>query len=333
LNDFAASAFSSLLSARQRAEMMSGASLGRWKLDQIISSGGFSVVYRASHPELGEGAVKVLAFDLALQAGICTLFHREIRILKTLTDDPAVQFVPRIYDAEINNGRGLAWIAMQYIEGETLGAWLKSRMTSAIQLTDILEILRGVLTALGAVENAYRAGMNRSPPRNEDSNSPEQCIVHGDIKPSNILIHKGKNRLSAWLLDFGVARIYKPFERDLHRQTSSILTVENKPLTVDYASPEMLVPRPSLDQRSDVFQVGLVAYEMITGHSYWQTWPHAEADLTMSNCPEWLKSVLCKALDWNRDRRFRDATGFLHALDVYARSNMPRPRLDQHSRQ
>ena len=317
MNGFEADAFASILPPRQRASNLEGTTLGNWKLvEKLSSSGGFGVVYKACHArkEMGDAAVKVFAFDMHENPEIRTIFDREIAILKKLTDARDVQGVPRIYDADVESS-GLPWIAMQYIEGQPLDKWLQeARLETRRPLKrEIVRILTDILAALATVQQAFtRISREATDPARL---KPEVGIVHRDLKPSNVIVESSGSGVRAWVLDFGVARILQPAAGALQIPLAATTTVTTSMLTAEYASPEMLVPRPAVDHRSDIFQVGQIAFELVTGERYWNAWPNRNSKLAAAKYPWWLKRAIRRALQWDRERRFSSARQFLLAMD------------------
>ena len=164
-----------------------------------------------------------------LQAGLEARFARERDILASL-EHP---HIARLYDAGVDR-QGLPYLAMEYVQGAPLTDWCDA------QRLGIPERLGLFLQVLEAVQYAH-----------------ENKVIHRDLKPSNILVtESGQVRL----LDFGVARLLEGEETDQPALTS----VYGRALTPDYASPELLRGDP-IDARSDVYSLGVLLYELLTG--------------------------------------------------------------------
>ncbi|HWB54997.1 MAG TPA: protein kinase [Tepidisphaeraceae bacterium] len=317
MGEFSTNAFDLILPARERAASLEGATLGNWKLlEKFSSSGGFGIVYKARHlqAEMGDAAVKVFAFDTNDYPEICDVFAREIAVLKNLTDARAVVGVPRIYDAGIEPG-GLPWIAMQFVGGQPLDKWLAGANRTEGQpcTAEIRQILADILKALATVQKASPK-TKRKQSGGEKITIRGEGIIHRDIKPSNIMIERTDSGLRAWLLDFGIAQILRPSPSVLQPQASNTSSVAANAITIEYASPEMLAPHQAVDSRSDIFQVGLTAFELLTGCRYWDIWPIQDAELNSAKYPQWLKGVVRRALCWDRERRFQSAREFLKSI-------------------
>ena len=203
------------------------AALGpQYVVEERLGSGGFAVVFLVLDQSLGRRlAVKVLSPDMALSRSGLERFHREAASIARLSH-------PNIVPLHFAGQHGdLVYLAMQYVEGETLADRLAREGRMAIN--DVVRILREVASAL---DLAHRRG-----------------IVHRDIKPANILLERDSGR--ALVTDFGVARV-----ADQSGLTTAGLVVG----TPAYFSPEQ-VGGVTSDQRSDLYSLGLVAYEMLAG--------------------------------------------------------------------
>jgi serine/threonine protein kinase/Tol biopolymer transport system component len=211
--------------------------LGHYRIESKIGEGGMGVVYRAYDSHLHRPiAIKTLASGaIPDQEGI-RRFIQEARAASALNHPNIVH----VYD--IGESDGVAYIAMEYVQGETLrremghkALPLKKALKYAIQITD-------------ALSKAHAAG-----------------IVHRDLKPSNIMVtEEGQIKV----LDFGLAKLTEPQERTELAATRTIepdCTEEGKVMgTTGYMSPEQAEGR-KVDARSDIFSLGSVIYEMITG--------------------------------------------------------------------
>jgi formylglycine-generating enzyme required for sulfatase activity/predicted Ser/Thr protein kinase len=203
------------------------AALGQqYVVEERLGSGGFAVVFLVLDQSLGRRlAVKVLSPDMALSRSGLERFHREAASIARLSH-------PNIVPLHFAGQQGdLVYLAMQYVEGETLAD--RVAREGRMPINDVVKILREVASAL---DLAHRRG-----------------IVHRDIKPANILLERESGR--ALVTDFGVARV-----ADQSGLTTAGLVVG----TPAYFSPEQ-VGGVTSDQRSDIYSLGLVAYEMLAG--------------------------------------------------------------------
>lgn len=194
---------------------------------QVLGKGGMGVVYLAEEKALGRKvAVKVVSEAFAQTSGAMARFRREARAMATVEHPNIV----RIYS--LGDIGSTTYFAMEYIEGELLAD--RIRRLSRLSLPESLQILKQVVQALNAAW--------------------ARKIVHRDIKPSNILLDQAHN---AHVADFGLA---KPI--DMKEET---LSGEGAVLgTPHYVSPEQALGH-AVDFRSDIYSLGIVFYEMLTG--------------------------------------------------------------------
>jgi serine/threonine protein kinase/tetratricopeptide (TPR) repeat protein len=200
-----------------------------YRLIEKIGEGGMGEVFRAEDLKLGRSvAIKLVTARALLGASARERLVREARAAAAL-QHPHIVSVYAIESAE-----GLDFIAMEYVEGETLHARLARGPLAPAQ---VFKVGAQVASALAA---AHRAG-----------------IIHRDIKPANILLTPGGD---AKVLDFGLAKAIVPIAEDA-------LTREGVPLgTVAYMSPEQSRGE-ALDARTDIFSLGSVLYEAATGQA------------------------------------------------------------------
>jgi serine/threonine protein kinase/TolB-like protein len=208
-----------------------GARVGPYELIRLLGAGGMAQVWLARR---ADGAFKR---DVALKLPTLThlrtdleqRFARERDILASL-EHP---HIARFYDAGIDPN-GLPYVAMEYVQGKPLTEWCDAHR---LGISARLELLMQVL---GGVQYAH-----------------EKHVIHRDLKPSNILVtESGQVRL----LDFGVAKLLETQEAEQTPLTS----IYGRALTPDYASPELLRGDP-VDARADVYSLGVLLYELLTG--------------------------------------------------------------------
>ena len=209
-----------------------GARVGPYELIRLLGSGGMAEVWLARR---ADGAFKR---DVALKLPLLTRrrkdlaqrFAHERDILASL-EHPNIA---RFYDAGVD-ADGLPYLSMEYVQGQTLMAWCD---TESLGIPERLALFSQVLDA---VKYAH-----------------EKHVIHRDLKPSNILVtESGQVRL----LDFGVAKLLQDEGSWDQTQLSGVY---GQALTPDYASPELLSGGP-VDPRSDVYSLGMVLYELLSG--------------------------------------------------------------------
>jgi TolB-like protein len=261
-----------------------GERVGAYELLRPLGAGGMAEVWLASR---ADGAFeRQVALKIPRLRGMPTemaeRFARECRILATLE----VPNIARLYDAGVD-ATGVPYIAMEFVQGEPLVDWCDARKF------DIPARIRLFIQVLDAVSYAHR-----------------RQILHRDLKPSNILVtEQGEVRL----LDFGVARLLQGDAEG----TSSVTQSWGRALTPAYASPELLRGEP-VDLRSDIYSLGVVLHELLTGVRP-GCQPTGATDATQSRALTGaLREAVTKALGPEPAGRYADAAGFAEALRPFA---------------
>ena len=267
-----------------------GEQLGAYELLRPLGFGGMAEVWLACR--------KDGAFDRQVALKIPRLRGRPIEMTARFALEcnllAALEYpgIARLYDAGVDVG-GWPYIAMEYVQGEPLVAWCNARGLDAVARIQVF------LQVLDAV--AYAHGHQ---------------VIHRDLKPSNILVtEQGQVRL----LDFGVARLLQP-ETD----GVSLTRAYGLAVTPEYASPELL-RRDPIDLRSDIYSLGVVLHELLTGVR-----PAASGE-SAGNLGAGLREVVMKALRPNPGDRHPDAASFAAALrpflDANAHEQSRRPKV------
>jgi serine/threonine protein kinase len=269
--------------ATGRFDTLVGSQVAGYRIEALIGRGGMGAVYRAQEQRLGRSvALKVIAPELAQDDRFRERFLSESRIAGSL-EHPHVIPIYRAGDDE-----GLLFLAMRYVEGTDLAKLLAEEM--AIESRRALELLSQVAEALDAAH--------------------EQGLVHRDVKPSNVLIAGAAGREHCYLADFGLTKRVG----SLSGATAAGEIVG----TLDYVAPEQITGAP-LDERADVYSLGCVLYECLTGQPAFPRatdvallWAHVhEEPLAASKArpelPRQLDPVLARALAKEPDGRFRTA--------------------------
>ncbi|HXI32045.1 MAG TPA: serine/threonine-protein kinase [Vicinamibacterales bacterium] len=212
--------------------LVSGSRLGRYEVGALIASGSTGDVYRARDTQLDRPvAVKVLAGALTGDAGRLARFFNEARTTALISHPNIVT----VYD--VGSAAGRPFVVSELLEGETLGARIgRGRLPVEGAMTCALEIAHGLIAA-------HHLG-----------------VVHRDLKPENIFVSRDGHLK---ILDFGLATCGHEAPGVLHDDTKS--TQPGTILgTVGYMSPEQ-VRGGIADERSDIFSLGVILYEMIAG--------------------------------------------------------------------
>ena len=261
---------------------------GRYRLDQEIARGGMATVWRAEDPLLARSvAIKTLDSELGEDEAVRTRFRREAVVAAAVAHPNIVA----TYDTGEDDG--IAYIVMELVEGATL--------RHAIDLHGALPPARSA--DIGAqVADALAAAHARG-------------LVHRDIKPSNVLVQlDGRVKVT----DFGIAKVTDAPHEDLTRAGNVMGTAR-------YLAPEQL-EGTAVDERADVYSLGLVMYEMLTGQSPFGADSEiatAVARLTTTappiaqvrgNVPPGLAHVVERAMERDPDRRWPNAAAMRDAL-------------------
>lgn len=209
---------------------------GRFRIVNFIAAGGMGEIYKAEDLLLDRVvALKFLPKELAEDRDSLERLRREAKAASALNHPN----ICTVYDFGEDSGR--AFIAMEYLEGETLSARIKKGPLL------VAEALKIAIAVAGALSTAHRKG-----------------IVHRDLKPGNIMLTEG----GAMLLDFGLAKYERPMMSA--EESLTVLTGDAQVVgTLPYMSPEQLHGL-EVDARGDIFSFGAVLYEMLTGKRAFQ---------------------------------------------------------------
>jgi eukaryotic-like serine/threonine-protein kinase len=206
---------------------MSLTRLGRYQLENEIGRGGFATVYKGVDPLIGR-MVAVKAVFLTDDSDPDQQ-ERRLRLYREAQSAGSLnhQNIVAVYD--IGEENNVAYIAMEFVDGENLETWLSHNPIPS--MGDTLDIIRQIAVALG-----FAASYG---------------IVHRDVKPGNVILAEG---LKVKVTDFGVAKL-----------AASVFTLPGRILgTPSYMSPEQ-AQGLSVDARSDIFSLGAIFYRMVTG--------------------------------------------------------------------
>lgn len=267
---------------------MSKRMIGPFELGAKVGAGGMGVVYRAVYTKTGMPcAIKVLSPDVNDSPQVQQRFEREIAILKKLQHPHIVRYYG---GGKVGSQR---FYAMELVEGGSLEAHLKQH--KKLPWEEVLIFSRQIAEAL---EHAHTAG-----------------VIHRDLKPANLLIDRhGKIKLT----DFGIAR----------DTTATALTAAGKTVgTYAYMAPEQIRGKPPVDRRTDLYALGCVMFEMLTGETpfdgdnagellvkHLQEEPIRVTSLE-PDVPIWLEDLIFRLLEKDPDNRIFDALALQMAID------------------
>jgi len=282
---------------------MIGQTISHYRIVEQLGAGGMGVVFKAQDSRLERAvALKFLPEKLAQQPQALERFRREARAASAL-NHPGIC---TIYDIGEQDGR--AFIAMEFIDGETLRNHIHGK---ALPVEELLELGIQIAEALDAAHS--------------------EGIIHRDIKPANIFVTK---RGRAKVLDFGLAKLVPKgvaiADADSGGDTSSSTSTSTSIAgiisgTPSYMSPEQ-VRGDALDARTDIFSLGLVLYEMATGRQAFGggtggaiieavlTRPPVSVRSINTEIPLALEVIIDKALRKDREQRYQHAAELLADL-------------------
>lgn len=274
----------------------------RYRLDREIGRGASGAVWVADDDQLRRRvAIKLLRLDLMSDPELCARFEREGRHIAKLQSPHAVQ----VYDAGVDGAQ--PYIVMELLEGESLDARLRRHPLLPV------EVATGILTDVAkGLRAMHSAG-----------------LVHRDLKPANVFLALDSDRELAKLVDFGLSHVVQPKGNDAVSHGTGIL---GTPL---YMSPEQITGG-RVDQRTDVWALGVLAYEMLTGEHPFQSeqLPLLREKIRTAGFirPSQVAPALGAAFDEfferalavNPDARFQSATQFAAELKQLTSSGGPR---------
>jgi serine/threonine protein kinase/tetratricopeptide (TPR) repeat protein len=292
-----------LTSASAANLLSSGTHLGRYEIVSFIGSGGMGQVYLARDTQLNRKvAVKILAPALALDERGLRRFEKEARAASALNHPNILT----IY--EFGSANGLQYIASEYVEGPTLRHKLGG---GPLPLSAAIDIAIQIARALDA---AHVTG-----------------IVHRDIKPENIVI-RADNFVK--VVDFGIAKLSESQSQQGIYPPSLALSVSISHAGMVVGSARYMSPEQArgqaVDSRSDIFSLGVVLYEMVSGKCPFdgETVSDVIAEILkgtprcltqiLPDAPPELKSIVDKAMARDREARYQSAQEMLTDLDEFA---------------
>jgi putative nucleotidyltransferase with HDIG domain len=273
-----------------------GTVIQHYRIVTELGSGGMGTVYFAEHTLIGRrAAIKVLHPDVSSNEEIVSRFFTEAKAVNAIRH-------PNIVDiTDFGQAESVYFIIMEMLEGETLGARLEA--VKRFDEPTTARIIGQVASAVGAVN--------------------EQGIVHRDLKPENIFLTNHPDYPDfVKVLDFGVVKLMGAPPAATHKTRPGAAIG-----TPAYMSPEQCIGDAKLDHRSDIYSLGVVAYEMLagappfTGDSLEVMMGHARGALVppRERAPalsEAINQVVVRALAKKAADRFATMRDFKHALEV-----------------
>jgi len=265
---------------------------GKYEVISELGRGGMGTVYRVCHLELGASfALKILHPQGSDEADSVGRFYHEARIMARLRHPNIVKVFDMGQDGDSY------YFAMEYVQGRNLNQILKQE--GPLPFDRVLAVSRQIGQALAYAHNQH-------PP-----------VIHRDIKPHNILIEDDTARVV--VMDFGIAKLLGS-QQTQHTRTGLFIGI------LAYGAPEQLRSDIAIDNRADIFSLGLVMYEMIAGHRFFagltqeeiigkQLYDPGEYLPSFERpVPSPLRKLVAKAMAKDRDRRYTQVAELLATL-------------------
>jgi serine/threonine protein kinase len=275
---------------------------GKYVIERVIGVGGLGVVVAAKHIALEQSvAIKYLLPAAQMTPTFVERFIREARLAASIKSE----HVARVYDVATHEC-GVPYIVMEHLVGRDLRSLLEE---GPIPTPDAVDFL---LQACEALAEAHRAG-----------------IVHRDLKPDNFFLASGPGgRASIKLLDFGISKM--TFAGGDSGNSRQLTGNTDRFGTPDYMSPEHLRATASVDARADVWSLGVVLFECLTGKVPFEgsdfpqlcvsilTSPPLALHDALPEAPPELEAVIARCLEKEPEKRFQNIGELAEALAPYA---------------
>jgi tRNA A-37 threonylcarbamoyl transferase component Bud32 len=272
--------------------------LGPYQLGDLIGRGGMAEVYRAIHLDTERTvAIKLLRAEQANTGEFRIRFEREAQTVSALRHPNIIELLD-FGVAEEDHARGAHYMVMEYIDGLNLSDYLRDK--GRLSLDEATALLQDIA---GALDYAHTQG-----------------IVHRDIKPSNVLLRPANGAgVQGVLTDFGIAKI---------RGVGTAITKTGMVGTLDYISPEQIREARDVDGRTDLYSLGVMAYQLLTGQLPFQAsnpaavliahlqQPPPHPRKFAPDLPETAVNALLQALAKEPEKRPSSAGAFVQALKI-----------------
>jgi len=275
---------------------------GKFRIERVLGQGGMGIVVAATHLQLDERvALKFLLPEALSNPEAVERFAREARAAVKIKSE----HVARVSDVGTLES-GSPYMVMEYLQGEDLAAWV--RRSGAIAVPEAIEFL---LQACEAIAEAHALG-----------------IVHRDLKPANLFVtRRVDGSVCIKVLDFGISKLSSPGAPEFDMTRTN--TVMGSPL---YMSPEQMSSTRNVDMRTDIWALGVILYESLTGRVPFEaeTMPQLCGMILQDpprpmrelrpELPVVLQEVIFRCLEKNRDHRFNNVAELAYALAPFGPS-------------
>lgn len=300
---------------------LTGQQLQHWRLEKVLGEGAMARVYLATDERTGaKAALKVLKQEHLDDAEHVQRFIQEVRAVEAISN-PHIVKVNEFGDVPFPSGQRVVFCAMELLEGQALSDAMNHEAFGVVRAVRIAQQTARALHA------AHQIG-----------------VVHRDVKPENLFLMRDGAQEFVKVLDFGVAKLLKPLGNLPKVGTKAGIVVG----TPEYMAPEQALGTGT-DPRVDVYAVGLVLYELLSGEQPFkgETFgklvleiaqtpvpPLPEKTRAGERLPPGLAAVVLKCLEKQPDARFSSAAELADALEPFAtprwsRSQMPAVRVNE----
>jgi serine/threonine-protein kinase len=277
-----------------------GKSVGNYRITAKLGEGGMGAVYMGEHPLIGKRvAVKVLLEELASNEEIVSRFFNEAKAVNDIGHQNIVDIVDFGKMPTGHGGPDIVYFVMEFLDGESLASRVRK---GGVSMQETLHIMSQCCSALSASHN--------------------KKIVHRDLKPDNIyLCPRGNDKNFVKILDFGIAKLTGDSGQSMKTRTGLVIG------TPTYMSPEQCEGKGHIDHRSDVYSLGVVMYELLTGRvpfpgdgfgevlvAHLTRTPENPSALNPDIPPE-IEALVLHAIEKDKNRRFQDMAEFQAAIE------------------
>jgi serine/threonine-protein kinase len=271
---------------------------GKYRVERVLGAGGMGVVVSAHHLQLDERvAIKFLLPQALKNAEAVARFDREARAAVKIKSE----HVARIIDVGKLES-GAPYMVMEYLEGGDLSGWLQQHGRLPIE-----QAVEFILQTCEAIAEAHALG-----------------IIHRDLKPANLFcVRRADGLLAIKVLDFGISKATGVAASVRDMGMTRTQTMVGSPL---YMSPEQMVSSKSVDARTDVWSLGVILYELVTGRTPFEADGLPELVLKIASgpplpmrhyrpdTPPGLEGIVLRCLEKERENRYPNVAELAMAL-------------------
>jgi serine/threonine-protein kinase len=276
---------------------------GKFEVERVLGAGGMGIVVAARHTQLDQRVALKFLLPVACEVpGAVARFLREGKAAARITSE----HVARVMDTGVldaGDATGAPYLVMEYLEGSDLGAVVQRRGRVSVD-----EAIEFVLQACEAIVEAHDLG-----------------IIHRDLKPANLFLSKRADGTPlVKVLDFGISKVEGSGSRS---QLTSASVLMGSPR---YMSPEQMLSAKDVDARTDVWALGVILYELVTGKPVWHadtmqglcaliaSTPAPPLRALAPHAPQVLEDVVARCLAKSRDERLASVADLALALEPIA---------------